>query len=288
MRVKKFLVIALSIFALAATRAWPADLAGKAPQPAPVPVSDWSGIYVGVEGGYGWGKQDLNAFFPGGVDPQSQSNFPGVAIQSGTQKGWLLGGFAGAQKQWGSWVFGVESDFDAAAIKGSPVASATTPLFLGGTGGFGPCGTGNTLCLTQTVAGVSKIDELGSLRGKVGFVLTPNLLIYGTGGLGFAHVTNTFSDTNVSQLQFNPLVVVSSVTSVGGTSVLGWAAGAGFDWKWPADAGSAWVFGVDYLHYGFGTQNINVSDNAGSSFAFHNTMSVDTVKGRISYLFSIH
>src|SRR6516162_33888 len=30
----------------------------KAPPPLPPPVQDWSGIYVGIEGGYGWGGQD--------------------------------------------------------------------------------------------------------------------------------------------------------------------------------------------------------------------------------------
>ena len=32
--------------------------------PAPVPVSDWSGVYVGLEGGYGWGHQKTDAAFP--------------------------------------------------------------------------------------------------------------------------------------------------------------------------------------------------------------------------------
>ena len=44
-----------------------ADLPRKAPpiMPAPVPVADWSGVYVGLEGGYGWGHQNLNAVIPG-------------------------------------------------------------------------------------------------------------------------------------------------------------------------------------------------------------------------------
>jgi outer membrane immunogenic protein len=35
-----------------------ADLAYKAqPVAAPIQYADWSGVYVGLEGGYGWGKQ---------------------------------------------------------------------------------------------------------------------------------------------------------------------------------------------------------------------------------------
>jgi outer membrane immunogenic protein len=170
----------------------------------------------------------------------------------------------------------------------SGLASATTALFIGGVAGVA-CGNNNTECHTQTVSGIAKIDELGSLRARVGFVPAPNLLIYGTGGLGFAHAKNDFTFTYSTQLGPNQPTVPSIVsTSAGGTSMLGWAAGAGIDWKWVTDAGSAFVFGVEYLHYDFGTQTVTVSNNAGASSAFHTSVSADTVKGRISYLFSIH
>ena len=73
-----------------------------------------------------------------------------------------------------------------------------------------------------------------------------------------------------------------------GSPIRFWQAGAGVDWKWPVDAGSAWVFGVEYLHYGFGDQTITLTDNTGRSLSFAGKENVDTVKGRISYLFSIH
>lgn len=262
-----------------------ADMPVKA-SPAIAPrLPDWSGIYVGFEGGYGWGKQDTNTVFPG-APFLGGSGFPDIAFRFGSLNGWLLGGFAGAQRQWGSFIFGVETDFDAAALKNSMQASATNMVFIGGVGGLA-CGGGNTACLTQTVSGTTNIDALGSLRGKVGFVPTPNLLIYGTGGLGFAHVKNDFTVTNsilLGPVQQPPLVSVST----GGMSMLGWAAGGGVEWKWPVDAGSAVVFGVEYLHYDFGTQTITISNNAGASSAFHSSVSADTVKGRISYLFNVH
>jgi opacity protein-like surface antigen len=70
--------------------------------------------------------------------------------------------------------------------------------------------------------------------------------------------------------------------------MFGWAAGAGIDWKFWHDAGSAWVFGVEYLHYGFPEQTITVSNNAGGSLAFSASEHIDTVKARMSYQFSIH
>ncbi len=70
--------------------------------------------------------------------------------------------------------------------------------------------------------------------------------------------------------------------------MFGWAAGAGVDWKLPVDAGSAVVFGVEYLHYGFPSQTLTFNGPNGGSFAFNAKENVDTVKGRISWLFNIH
>jgi opacity protein-like surface antigen len=81
--------------------------------------------------------------------------------------------------------------------------------------------------------------------------------------------------------------------------MFGWAAGAGVDWKFWHDAGSAWILGVEYLHYGFGDQTVTfqttspgtlakILGTGGNTFAVTTTERVDTIKGRISYLFSIH
>jgi outer membrane immunogenic protein len=268
-----------------------ADLPRKAPvYVPPPPVADWSGVYVGLEGGYGWGHQN----FDPAIDPfgtaaiayawERVDLFP--TIDSVRQHGWLFGGFAGVQKQWGSWVLGIEADFDGADIKGSATSSAVANNVLG----CNPCELGT---VTRTVTVDSKIDELGSVRGKVGFVLAPDWLIYGTGGLAFAHVKTTVSLSERVQYvtwQEGP----DTASASGGASLFGWAAGAGVDWKFWHDAGSAWILGVEYLHYGFGDHTITLADNSsghtapGWDIAFNSKQSVDTIKGRISYLFSIH
>jgi len=74
--------------------------------------------------------------------------------------------------------------------------------------------------------------------------------------------------------------------------MLGWAAGAGVDWKWNIDAGSSLIFGAEYLHYQFPTTTIVGSNNAnvivGNLAAVNSTQSVDALMLRLSYLFSIH
>jgi opacity protein-like surface antigen len=80
--------------------------------------------------------------------------------------------------------------------------------------------------------------------------------------------------------------------------MFGWTAGAGLDYKWQIDPGSAVIFGVEYLHYGFGQHSVTFSTTSPGGFGFLGTPgntfsmttkdSVDVVKARISYLFSIH
>jgi outer membrane immunogenic protein len=324
---RKIAIVVIGILGLMGTQARAADMAVKAPLPAPPPVSDWSGVYVGLEGGYGWGKQSTDAINPGdqfpatftslipGITPPSLAGpffCPDVAILSTKQNGWLAGGFFGAQKQWGRWVLGIEGDIDAANMKGSGSSAAssainTLTVLLPPPGPGLPsipfplvCPGGPCLTLNHNLSIDSKIDMLASLRGKVGWSVAPDWLIYGTGGAAFAHVENTVASTESAAVNpvllqplFGPFLFTPGSTprplnASGGATMFGWAAGAGVDWKLPLDAGSALVFGVEYLHYGFPEQTITVSNNAGGSVAFRATEHVDAVKGRISYLFSVH
>jgi opacity protein-like surface antigen len=124
-------------------------------------------------------------------------------------------------------------------------------------------------------------------------------LIYGTGGAAFAHVENAVVSTQTATISPSILgFCAPGITSCnfsnslsntsGGTTLFGWAAGGGIDWKLPLNAGSALVFGVEYLHYGLPEQWITISNNAGAIRAFRANENVDAVKGRISYLFSIN
>jgi outer membrane immunogenic protein len=315
--------VAITQIASAADMARPAY---KAPPPVP---QDWSGFYVGLEGGYAWGRQNTDSIAAGdqlsavftseGLTPLQLASpifFPDVALPSTKQKGWLFGGFFGAQKQWGSWVLGIEGDIDGANIKGSGLSTASSVVNELGVavpsapGPFTVRCPGGAACLTlnHDLSIDSKIDMLASLRGKVGWSVAPNWLIYGTGGAAFAHVENTVTSTQsfavnprltsvvielvpgtpIGTFALTPGNAPSPLNASGGTTMFGWAAGGGVDWKVPLDSGSAFVFGVQYLHYGFPEQTITLSNNGGGSFTFKAKESVDTVKGRISYLFSIH
>lgn len=137
---------------------------------------------------------------------------------------------------------------------------------------------------------------------KVGWAFSPNWMIYATGGAAWAHTENDgsalqqdtftfFNSTNCSgagcSLTFTPL----NAKFTGGATVFGYAVGGGLDYKWQLDPGSAVVLGIQYLHYGFGNNALVLADNqfgSGDSFGINAKESVDVIKGRISYFFSIH
>jgi outer membrane immunogenic protein len=72
----------------------------KAP-PIVAQVYNWTGFYIGVNGGGGWGRSDYT----------QTGNFD--------LSGGLVGGTAGYNWQTGSWVFGLEGDLDWSNINGN-------------------------------------------------------------------------------------------------------------------------------------------------------------------------
>lgn len=64
---------------------------------------NWTGFYLGVNGGYGWGDSSWDAPAGFAVKP----------------KGWLFGGTLGYNYQIGSIVYGIEGDFDWSNVSAS-------------------------------------------------------------------------------------------------------------------------------------------------------------------------
>jgi outer membrane immunogenic protein len=150
---KRFTLMA-SAGLLAAAMVSP-SLAADMPRPAykaPAYIApfSWTGFYVGINGGYGWGKADLtNA----------------VGTESVTAKGGLIGGTVGYNFQTGTWVWGLEGDIDYSWIKGTNTDPKTFCAF--------GCEFTN--------------DWFGTARGRIGYAWD-RWLPYLTGGLAVAHV----------------------------------------------------------------------------------------------------
>src|SRR4051794_30831611 len=121
MNMKKFLLGTVGLIALGmAAPASAADLATKAPPPAPLPVFyNWSGFYIGANGG--WGESRNCWDFVTAV---------GAVIADGCRdrSGGLAGGQIGYRWQAAQWVFGLEAQGDWADLSNRHV-SLFNPAF---------------------------------------------------------------------------------------------------------------------------------------------------------------
>jgi outer membrane immunogenic protein len=133
---------------------------------SPAAGNNWTGGYIGVQGGYGWGRTKWPNGF-GAPNPDLSTD------------GWLAGGTIGANAQAGHLVFGVEGEILGSGLRGSQ--TATFPSFGGA---------------VQTNAFDSKIDWLALATARAGFVVGGNLMLYGKGGVAIAQEVHTL---NLSQ-----------------------------------------------------------------------------------------
>jgi len=111
---KQFLLASVGLVAIGTVTASAADIPRRAAPPPPVvaaPVFTWTGAYVGINGGYGWGTSTLSAPF---------------ATGSFDMSGGLVGGTLGYNYQIGQAVGGLEGDIDWSGIEGSTFCGGTT------------------------------------------------------------------------------------------------------------------------------------------------------------------
>jgi outer membrane immunogenic protein len=174
----KRLAFAVAFSVCAGSAAFAADLPPPvAPPPrAPatyVPVSapyfSWTGIYIGVNGGYGFGNSNWTTPAPCAFSTCTTGSF--------STDGFLVGGTVGGNYQMGSFVIGLEGDGDWTNINGT---------YSGGGGG---CGVGgNSGCQTRN-------DWLATVRGRAGYAWD-RVLFYGTGGAAFGNIQANVAGLN--------------------------------------------------------------------------------------------
>ena len=156
-----------------------ADLAQRpaaAPLLTPTPVYNWTGIYFGINGGGGWGRQDpLNLI---------SNCFDGKSVDF---SGGLFGGTAGARIQSGHVVIGLEADIDWANMKGSATYIPTV---------------GGIPITPAAISATTNIDWEATARARIGYA-EQNWLFYATGWLGcFGYQNQRCSSLGVNVRQF--------------------------------------------------------------------------------------
>jgi outer membrane immunogenic protein len=241
-KMKNILISTSAAMALLATSlvAQAADLPTKAYAPTPVAqVYNWTGLYVGVNGGYGWGTQDPLTLFSDRFD-RSSFNI----------NGGMFGGTVGAQIQQGYIVLGIEGDLDWANIKGTAISTPTI-------GGVGVPGLPITLNITSNTSAV------GTARIRAGVAMN-NWLFYATGGAAF--VKESANGTSIAGVPCGTLGVFPNCTASAWRG--GLAAGLGAEWGFTQN----WTAKVEYIYIdvlgsGFSTDHINTV-KAGINYRF--------------------
>jgi hypothetical protein len=109
-------LIAIAAATIISGSAMAADLAIRAPVVSRVATYNWTGIYLGVNGGYMWGQQDPFNVITDRFDQLSTG-----------LNGGFVGGTMGGQVQVAHVVLGLETDLDWANVTGSAIA---TPAIL--------------------------------------------------------------------------------------------------------------------------------------------------------------
>ncbi|MGA8172044.1 MAG: outer membrane beta-barrel protein [Methylocystis sp.] len=226
---KKISILATSavLLASAVTLASAADLPSReAPPPDVPPPPAWTGFYFGVNGGYTWtGSNTINQTYAdtwaGGFATHAALGDIPSQVSVGSS-GFLGGGQVGFNWQFSNnFVIGAEAD-----IQG----------LTGGTK------TANVLSGNSATSFSRGLSELGTVRARVGFLATPILLIYATGGLAYgqADLTGNYYGAWSPVLQ---LIDNQSQTGVG------YAVGGGVEWLFAKN----WSAKAEYLYYDLGS-----------------------------------
>jgi outer membrane immunogenic protein len=253
---RRTLLASVGAIALTGSAAFAADLPSRAPPPVylpPPPIFTWTGLYVGINAGGTWSNNNtvdvdtVNVFSIGGLN----GDIPGEVATLGTgdpqvsNSGFIGGGQIGYNWQFAnSWVVGIEADIQGIA-GGSRTGSVAQSGFVPGSVG-GAC-PGGTICASSVITASKDSHWLGTVRGRLGFTITPTLLVYGTGGLAYGEVSSRTSITE--QLAFidtpNPFGTFGNLS----TTRVGWTAGGGLEWLFAPN----WSLKVEYLYYDLGS-----------------------------------
>jgi outer membrane immunogenic protein len=267
----------LVIFSDAAALA--ADLPSRKAPPIlpPPPPPLWSGFYAGLNAGYGFGTNSNITSGVWGIPGPSDYWSPGYLLAPPTtlasgvalsgvspnnKNGFIGGGQVGYNYQFGqSFVIGLEADIQGAGIRGSgrhvgAGAERGSALTLK---------NGDLTDVSTTSFGGVRInagvDWLGTVRGRIGYLFTPTLLVYGTGGLTYggvyANVANIAYSNSATAYEDGPSDVgVTTHTFIGGgqksQTLVGWNAGGGLEWLFAPN----WSVKAEAFYWNLGNMNV--------------------------------
>jgi iron complex outermembrane receptor protein len=204
----------------------------------------WAGPYIGANIGYSFGKSTTNAVF-------NDSTTGAVLLATGSSDS-LNGGIGGIQGgfnwQWANWVAGIEADVQVSGQGATPTYACPGAV-------CNPSIAGVDAPVTATFDQGHKLDAFGTLRGRFGSTITPEVMAYATGGLAVGSIRSTVRlDGTGFDADGNPGLVSHTVSKL--RQKAGWTVGAGLEGR---------LFGnvtgkVEYLYMDFGSVSTSVTN----------------------------
>lgn len=228
---KKF-AFALAASAVIASPALAADMAVKAarPAPAPVMVANWTGCYIGGGGGYGLFDQENTGY----QDTQTLGSGPRVRTTNTADtggRGWFGTVGGGCDYQFGgigTWqvVIGAFADYDFADLKGN-------------------------LNLPQSnYFGQEKLSDKWAVGGRIGVLITPQLLTYFSGG----YTEAKYSGVNFDFIAGAPPAIVPQFGNTWNSQwYKGWFLGSGYEYALGFLPGLYWKTEYRFSEYDVAT-----------------------------------
>jgi outer membrane immunogenic protein len=232
----------------------------------------WAGPYLGLNLGYSAGKSKTDAVFS-----DATLGAPLFATGSSDSLKGVIGGVqAGYNWQAGNWVAGLEGDIQMSG-------QGATPSYVCPGAVCNPTVVDFDAPVTAKLVQGQKLDSFGTLRGRLGTTITPDVIAYASGGLAVGSIRTAITLSGVGfDADGNPFTFDAPF------SVLkikpGWTVGAGLE---------ARLFGnvtgkVEYLYMDFGTVSASVTNAVNATpitFSASSHVTDNIVRAGVNYKF---
>jgi outer membrane immunogenic protein len=237
-------------------------------RPPPSPPN-WDGFYTGMNVGGAFGSpavftQSINVFDAYGPETGETEALASALSQTGYTPlhtgGVIGGGQIGYNFQfYNNFVVGIETDINGLSQRGRGSFAKTTP----------DDPIINDFA-NAVVSSEKAVDWLGTVRGRLGWLVTPTFLIYGDGGLAYGGVrgsTHVHAFWTPGGLDTAGDAWTDASGSLSATRV-GWTAGGGLEWMFMPN----WSLKIEYLYYDLGHATWANSPNSAFS-----TITIDAI-----------
>ncbi len=263
----KTFVAAVSAFTLLSTATFAADLPRKTVAPifAPAPAFSWTGFYVGVAGGVlmsdnTWTTTGIAINAAGTLGLPGRNDNPASFDKTGFQ----LSGYVGYNYQINqSFVAGIEADIGG--------------VFGGKKSIYGIPGTFATAYPAGSVdATTGEIGLNGSIRGRLGFLVMPTVMLYATGGVAFQQAKYGMSCASTA-----PGWCIASRAQTESATRVGWTLGAGAE----AQLWGNWLGRAEYRYADYGNKGFTFFQGTFDAVGVRTSLKTHMVQVGLAYKF---